>query len=435
MPTKQSNIPNRKELEKNYSEKTPAYELILNKLQETLKREFEQMEIHPTIKSRVKAFDSYYEKILRLLSKLENHKEAFHIYDVIGLRIVCPFLDDLQIAEKHINQKYDVVQIECKGSEHSFREFGYKSTHFLINVPKRMLGQCKIEEPLLCEIQLRTILQDAWSEVEHELIYKTDFSPFDEPMKRKLAALNANLTLSDTLFQEIRDYQRKLQMELNKRRESFIREVHKPAADAGLTIGQGPAFSDSNAKKNQGAKEYDPMGRSIDDLLVDALVAHNAGQFKQAIVIYSSILERDFPGHIKSIIHIHRGMAFFAQSQYKQALKDFTVSLGLSPDNHRAFFYRGLTHEAEQNHLSALEDFDACIEINPYQFEPFYRRAQLYTQMKDYKKAMTDCNLALKIDPVSPKAKQLKKNLKAYMRSDKQTVDVTEQQGRSDKAG
>ena len=158
------------------------------------------------------------------------------------------------------------------------------------------------------------------------------------------------------------------------------------------------------------------IGKSVDDLLVDALAAHNAGQFKQAIVIYSSILERDFPGHIKSIIHIHRGMAFFAESRYKYALKDFTVSLELSPDNHRAFYYRGLTHEVEQNHQCALEDFNACLEINPYQFEPFYCRAQIYTLMEDYANALSDCEQALKIEPSSPRAKKLKKTIKTYMR-------------------
>jgi len=419
MSKKLLRIPNRSEIEKKYRAKMPAHEKILNILQMIIKDELEQIGLHPTIKSRVKAFDSYYHKILRLLSKQVNQKEVIEIYDVIGLRIVCPFLDDLLIVENHVKQKYDVAQIECKGREHSFREFGYKSTHLLINVPQKILVQCKTAGPLLCEIQLLSILQDAWSEVEHELIYKTDFSPFDEPMKRKLAALNANLSLSDTLFQEIRDYQRKLQTELNKRRGSFMDKVQKPAAISTLTIKQENNCSDSNVNKNKSPNDYDLIDKSVDDLLVDALTAHNAGQFKQAIVIYSSILEKDFPEHIKSIIHIHRGMAFFAESRYKYALKDFTISLELSPDNHRAFYYRGLTHKVEQNHQCALEDFNACLEINPYQFEPFYCRAQLYSLIGDYTNALGDCEQALKIEPASSRARKLKKTIKTYIRSSK----------------
>lgn len=417
MTKKLLEIPNRKEIEKKYRAKTPGHEKILNMLQMMFKHELKQIGLHPTIKSRVKTFDSYYNKILRLMSKQLNKKGNIDIYDVLGLRIVCPFLNDLQIVENHVKQKYDVVQIKCKGSEHSFREFGYKSTHFLINVPKNLLIQCKAAGPLLCEIQLRTILQDAWSEVEHELIYKTDFSPLDESMKRKLAALNANLSLSDMLFQEIRDYQQKLQKELHKRRENFMDKVQKPAAISSLSIKYDTNLSDPTAKEDNWSKDYELMGKSVDDLLVDALAAHNAGQFKKAIVIYSSILERDFPEHIKSIIHIHRGMAFFAESRYKHALKDFTISMELSPDNHRAFYYRGLTYEVERNYQSALEDFNTCIEINPYQFEPLYCRAQIYTLMKDYTNALGDCDQALKIEPASPKAIKLKKTIKTYIRS------------------
>jgi putative GTP pyrophosphokinase len=38
-------------------------------------------------------------------------------------------------------------------------------------------------------VQLRTILQDAWAEVEHELIYKSDIKLPNASIRRKLAAL------------------------------------------------------------------------------------------------------------------------------------------------------------------------------------------------------------------------------------------------------
>jgi len=406
--SRQYAIPDRRDLEKKYKAKLSIFEKILNKLQEELKRELAALDLHPTIKSRVKNFDSYYKKILYLLAKPENQNDLLVIYDVLGLRIVCPFLGDLRIVENHIKHKYHVAQVELKGSDHSFREFGYKSIHFLINVPEKLLHQCKVEEPLFCEIQLRTILQDAWSEVEHELIYKKDFSPFDEPMKCKLAALNANLTLSDTLFQEIRDYQQKLKLELNKRREDLMLKVQKPAAASTLTIKSDNYMSCCGPQEDT----YDTGDKSVDDLLVDALTAHNTGQFMLAITIYTSILTRDFPEHIRSIIHVHRGMAYFAYSSYEKALEDFTRSLQLDPDNHRALYFRGLTQQIRHSYRDALADFSACLAINPYQFQPLYSRAQIYGLLGDYTHALADCRQALKIEPESSEAKELEKSLK-----------------------
>lgn len=103
--TKLSKIPNRSAIEKKYRAKIPVHEKVLNMLQMMIKDELEQIGLHPTIKARVKTFGSYYSKILRLLSKQVNQKEVIEIYDVIGLRIVCPFLDDLQIVENHVKQK------------------------------------------------------------------------------------------------------------------------------------------------------------------------------------------------------------------------------------------------------------------------------------------------------------------------------------------
>ena len=53
-------------------------------------------------------------------------------------------------------------------------------------------------------------MQDAWAEVEHELVYKSDITLPNQSIRRKLASLNATLTLSDLIFQEIRDYQKEI---------------------------------------------------------------------------------------------------------------------------------------------------------------------------------------------------------------------------------
>ena len=91
-------IPDRKDLKNRYKAKLPHFEEILNNLQDAITRELVQLGLHPTIKTRVKSFNNYYEKILRLLRKYKSRKDAFFIYDVMGLRIVCPFLDDLKIV-------------------------------------------------------------------------------------------------------------------------------------------------------------------------------------------------------------------------------------------------------------------------------------------------------------------------------------------------
>ena len=413
-------IPNRRVLEKQYESRLLPYEEVLHDLQQSIKLDLNQIELAPTIKARVKSFESYYKKLLRLLKKYKGRQEDFFIYDVLGLRIVCPFLDDLKSVETRIKGKYHVVKIEHKGKQHSFKEFGYKSIHFLIKVPSNILSRFQVEESLACEIQLCTILQDAWSEVEHELVYKANFSPFDEPWKRKLAALNATLTLSDTLFQEIRDYQRHLQAELEKRRETFTNKIQTTIDTMTPSTLENSTFEktekSSDITSGDGRIPLDIiLSENIDDLLLKALDAHNAKEFKKAIDIYTSILNLKMEEYIQSLIYIHRGMAYFSESNYEQALEDFSKSLELHQENWRAFNYRAIIHQIMLNYPSALVDLNRCLELDPYQFDSLYSRATVCFHLGDYPKALADCEQALNIEPDSCQAQKLRELIRSHI--------------------
>ena len=184
----------------------------------------------PTYKRRVKSFNSYYKKVLRLKPREISHeKSLIYLTDMIGIRMICAFLEDINYGVEQIKKAFDIKEVEIKGEEQKVNEFGYESVHVLVKIPESCIPKLegkyknlkKISDEFVCEIQVRTILQDAWAEVEHELIYKSEFSPFDSPLRRKLASINASLALADITFQEIRDYQKKLQRELDNRRNSF----------------------------------------------------------------------------------------------------------------------------------------------------------------------------------------------------------------------
>ena len=152
--------------------------------------------------------------------------------------IICTFLEDIADVLDQIKSVFQVTEVEIKGSSQSYKEFGYESVHVLVSVPEdckpeNLPCDVKLPDELVCEIQIRTILQDAWAEVEHELIYKTEFTPFDMPLKRKLASMNASLSLADIIFQEIRNYQKNLQNEMLQRRQSFYEKADDLTVVAG----------------------------------------------------------------------------------------------------------------------------------------------------------------------------------------------------------
>ncbi|MCL2277690.1 MAG: (p)ppGpp synthetase [Treponema sp.] len=374
--------------------------LIVNDIREQIENALKSLDTNPVISGRIKNFSSYFNKYLRLL---KNGEKDPKITDLLGIRIICPFIEDLPAADDLICANFNVIEREIKG-HYTFKEFGYESTHLLIAIPKQITEKHGYPGTDTVEIQIRTILQDAWAEVEHELVYKAELNPFDEPMRRKLAAVNASLSLADIIFQEIRGYQRSYTKEMEKRRESFYKKVEE-STDNLLFSEKSENIQDSLNALNQKIIEPETntqtvfTGTSIDDLLINALTSHNQNRFDEAINQYTNILELKPVNIIRSLILKHRGMAFFACSKYNEAINDFSASIELDSDSYKAAYYRGVVYSVTKQYLKAIDDYTLSLSLNPYQSFCLFRRAQAFYHIEDFPQSLADCEHSLALEP------------------------------------
>ncbi|WP_256729175.1 tetratricopeptide repeat protein [Treponema parvum] len=437
-------LPEKNTIKNVYEKYTPLLSAIVKNIEQSLKDTL-SLRSNPTYKSRIKTFASYYRKILRVKKRQEfaNDDVLICVSDIMGIRVICAFLEDLSVVERQIKENYVVKEVEHKGNPNNFKEFGYESVHILIEIPPScvpvMLPGCaylsepdrlivsdkaaasdqpsgkpsddvkevaplKIPKDLVCEIQVRTILQDAWAEVEHELIYKSEFSPTDIPLRRKLASMNASLSLADIIFQEIRDYQNKLQREMDQRRQTFYFKADK------LTHEEG----DKETYLNKNIERISPFVRgTIDDLILEALHAHNTGDLDRAVEIYTAILTSDPkpPPAVLTVIYKHRGMAYFSKNDFEKALSDFKSSFDHDSKNYRALYYQGIVHMIKDDYKESAECFSASLAINEYQSHAFYRRAWAYYKMNEYGKSLLDLTNAERLGLDNGDCKTLHKKL------------------------
>ena len=350
----------------------------------------------PTFKKRVKSFNSYYKKVLRLKpGEAAVSSDLVPLTDMMGIRVICAFLEDINLAIEQIGAVFNVVEVEHKGGQ-KFSEFGYESVHVLVKIPQEctppLTDIYKDLKPLpsdaVCEIQIRTILQDAWAEVEHELIYKTEFTPLDIPLRRKLASLNASLSLADITFQEIRDYQNKLQREISERRNSFYALADNLTSDG------------TNKAKDEDISRVTPFVQgTIDEMILSAIHAHNVGNLDEAVNIYSKIIEANPvpPEPVLAVIHKHRGMAYFALNKYDEALNDFDKSICFDAKAFRTYYYKGIVYSIVKQYEKAIECFTQSLELNEFQAHTYYRRALSLYETGEYEKSMGDLNNAVSL--------------------------------------
>ncbi len=390
--------PDRKKLEASYAANYPYYQTAVSEISNDIQARIDTLKAHVTVKSRIKSFESYFEKLLKRLEKKRKTGQVEPIHDILAFRVVCPFLEDTTRVEKKLRSAYAVYDVERKGENHSIGEFGYNCTHLVLEIPERIRKLIPLLDIETVEVQINTILQDAWAEVEHELIYKSHIAPLDTPLRRKLAAINATLTLSDITFQEIRDYQRKLHKELHKRRQSFAAEHPGPIED-----------SNHNEKKihETSKTEYEINStetniRNLDDLLVEALHAHNKKNYMTAIQLYTRILQSSIEKRLRTIVLIHRGIAYFCQTNYEMALVDFTAATDNEPDNSRAFYHLGTVKRVMGDHSSAISHLQKSLQLNPYRIEALIESANVLFEMGNYSAVLEYCEKALRINPELP---------------------------------
>ncbi len=396
-------IPDKTVFEREYINMQQIYNDLLDDFSKKMRKDLNSAFLHYNLKFRVKSFESYYKKYIKKYRESKS-KQDIEIDDILAMRVICFFLEDIKEVEEVLKKNYTIIEEEYKGDTQSFKEFGYNSIHFMVKIPLDILVKYGIEREMVCEIQIRTLLQDAWAEVEHEIVYKAEDNILNETIKRKMAALNATLTLSDIIFQEIRDMQKFLNIEAKKRRQIFLEEIEKNVekkfeskiVESDIdNILVNPKKIKPEQKKAKNEKE------KMEKLLLDALSAHNSRKFKTAIDTYTQILNMNPKEMIQSIVLIHRGMAYFVESRYEEAMDDFTQVLKFDSKNSKAYYYRGMLKGIKKDYENAISDFNLSLESDPFNAKTWYGRAKIYHQMGDIMSAIYDCEEAMKIEPES----------------------------------
>lgn len=387
-------LPNLSTTRAAYEKQKPQFESGLYSFYQEIRSMLEKNGFTPTIKYRVKRFENYFEKLRRI--RISPGKGQKTLSDFFALRIICPFLEDIETVEKLLMANFDVIENERKSSQHSFREFGYDSVHLMIR-PSRKLPTANLPGVRnVCEVQLRTILQDAWAEVEHELVYKSDVNLPKGSIRRKLASLNATLTLSDLIFQEIRDYQNELRQHGRKRREA----VSDNSLDLGLI--------NISAPLQNGPRPIPSTLRTrLEKTMLRALEAHGNNDLDTAIELYGIILGMKLDRKMRSLVYNHRGMAHFSSGNQRQAIQDFSQAIRFDPASSRSYANRGLCNRVMKRFGKALIDYELALETDPGFPDSYFGRAQTYYDMQQYELARIDCLKALEIKPDHTSAREL----------------------------
>ena len=161
---------------KEYNDSLFMYETamkILNTKLGIIKSEYDRDETHNDIqgiKSRIKSRESITKKLDKRGHdfNLDNIKEFLN--DVVGARVICLTEEDVYNVVEKIKNLPSIKVIQEKDYIANPKDSGYRSYHIIIEIDVPLVNGEIV--PVRAEVQVRTLLMDAWSSLEHEIIYK-----------------------------------------------------------------------------------------------------------------------------------------------------------------------------------------------------------------------------------------------------------------------
>ena len=199
-----------------YRKNLPRFNETMARVRQTLENTFKQAGLLvAAIESRVKSEDS-------LAGKLELKGSKYHsladITDIIGMRVITFYIDDVDKVASVLERLFEIDWENSidKRKAHEIDSFGYLSLHYICRIPEHAYSDPEHPEvnKIRFEVQMRTVLQHAWANMNHDTGYKSGVE-VPKVYLRNMSRLAGMLELIDDEFSRIRhelsDYRRQVQ--------------------------------------------------------------------------------------------------------------------------------------------------------------------------------------------------------------------------------
>ncbi|MFJ7814071.1 GTP pyrophosphokinase family protein [Pseudomonas asiatica] len=208
----------------------------------------EDVGVH-SISGRCKSLESLEIKGQKKFDKGAPYIALQAVTDLAAVRVITYFTGDVDTVARIIEREFEVDRknsVDKRVAAEPDR-FGYISLHYVVGLRAERLCLSEYEDfaGVKAEIQVRSILQHAWAEIEHDIGYKAKMALPDE-IKRRFSRLSGLLELADEEF-------RRIKTTVSER----ARDVQASTGEALLGIAIDRASLDSFVASNKIVKNAD----------------------------------------------------------------------------------------------------------------------------------------------------------------------------------
>ena len=228
--------------------------------------------------------------------------------DGIGVRVIVYYPADVDTVSARLQSEFEIDAANSvdKRTALTLHEFGYRSVHLVAR-----LDQARRDKPEYStlagkyfELQVRTVLEHAWAEIEHAIIYKGGLE-YPDDIRRRFAALAGTLEMLDQEFLRLRAERDTI---INSLRDIYRRrrDLHVP-----LTAGRLIALLEARFPRNPGWRKAPASMR-----LLPAGIEHSCTEALRCVGL----------GTARSMLKA------MATPRFRRVMRAFASRKGLGPD-------------------------------------------------------------------------------------------------------
>ena len=171
----------------------------LNLIDAELKTELKRPVIQK-ITSRIKSIESICKKLEKKEKELIYDNVVSELNDVVGVRAICFFGDDIYRVADSIRGQKDIRVIKEKDYVSRPKKSGYQSIHLIVEVP---VSYYEKVENIRAEIQIRSFAMDYWAELDYQMCYKKSAGEV-ETIRKEISSYSDVMAEMDRKMIELR---------------------------------------------------------------------------------------------------------------------------------------------------------------------------------------------------------------------------------------
>ena len=264
-----------------YSRTRIVYEALAKKVESIVQEILESENInYHSVTSRAKSIPRYEKK-----ASEDKYKEPIsEIFDMAGIRVITYTDSDARRVHEIINESFEIYPKLSvnKSKELGIDRVGYRSIHCVgaLGKNRSQLPENQIFKDIVFEIQIRSILQHAWAEFEHDRNYKFG-GILPKDIRRRLSISAGNLESIDREFDNI-----------SQAIENYVKEVKEKTE-----IGDLSTSINSKSLVAYMEKKFQPLVELgiepilfVDEMVINELTVMGISTLEQ----FENIVPKDF---------------------------------------------------------------------------------------------------------------------------------------------